>query len=1095
MTRLADAGSRRIIEERLDLNLLVEAGAGSGKTHSLAGRMAAGIVSGRYQVTELAAVTFTRKAAAELRGRFQLALETRLSGAKGKERARVERALADLEHLFAGTIHSFCAHLLRERPVEAGVAPGFTELDDLADEEASQRAWRDYLVRLRGEQSPLLHDLQTARVKARDLDQAFRTVCNFDEVDFPPGDAPEPDLPSARKATDAFLDALRALMPTEPRPGSKCKLLDKARHFGRLLRGAGRANPAGLADAIRCWEKPPDITMKWWAEGREEQLLVRAKVQELVADFQSGVMGPFLSAWRQHVYRLVMTLLMGAREFAREQRRRALALNYGDLLWAAAVLLRRNGEVRAAMQRKYRWLLVDEFQDTDPLQAEVMLLLAADERGGDGVGRDGVVTDPYALRLREGALFVVGDPKQSIYRFRRADIDVYNRVRETITRNGGQVVPLTTSFRARPSLCQWNNEVFGRLLPADATVHQAAFSPLDPNPGWRAKREVQDGERGLLTLTIPADVVKKDVVVNDAGTIASHIRAEIDAGRATADDFLVLTRKKKSLAIYAAALEALHVPVEVSGAGAFGGSTLVQALVDLLRALGDPGDALAIVGVLRGPLFGISDRQLFDHRQAGGFFSIWAGPASDDQAPRPGDAAVNGALDRMGAFLRAARSMPLAGAVERILEETGFLALAASEDGGAGAGDLLHAVDIVREAAEAGGMLFDAAEALEQAAESTDIESVPLEPGRRDVVRVMNLHKAKGLEARVVFLADPLGGARKTADVRIVRTGGRASGYLAIAKEEFEYSRVLIAHPAGWDAHQQAEIAYVEAEESRLLYVAATRAREALVVSRWAGDGGAAGPWRALDGHLADASELEVGPVNAGRRRAAADVTPSARKAAAAARERQYERLTAPSWGVASVTEHRAAAETGDGAAADGAIEAARRVDAGPQFGTLVHDLLEHAAHHPAAARAELERVARWVCLEMPEIEEAIPSAVDAVERLTTSAFWSAVRSGSNVLAEVPFSILIPARRRFADLEPSATPTVLRGVIDLVYRASDGWRILDYKTDVSLAPGETLRDRHAPQLARYAAAWRQVTREEVAASGLVSARTGQVEWD
>src|SRR6185503_13334945 len=134
-SRTIDCASRRSIREDLLTNILVEAGAGSGKTQMLADRMAAGIASGVYRVEHMAAVTFTRKAAAELRGRFHLALETRLEGADPAESVRVRSALGNLERFFAGTIHSFCARLLRERPVESGVSPGFTELDEVQDEE------------------------------------------------------------------------------------------------------------------------------------------------------------------------------------------------------------------------------------------------------------------------------------------------------------------------------------------------------------------------------------------------------------------------------------------------------------------------------------------------------------------------------------------------------------------------------------------------------------------------------------------------------------------------------------------------------------------------------------------------------------------------------------------------------------------------------------------------------------------------------------------------------------------------------------------------------------------------------------------------
>jgi ATP-dependent helicase/nuclease subunit A len=129
-----DQAARDLIRRRLDVNVLVEAGAGSGKTESLAQRMVAGVLEGRYEVQHMAAVTFTRKAAAELRGRFQLTLERALEEEQDAARqARAQNALRHLERLFAGTIHAFCAHLLRERPVEAGVAPGFVELDEIAD--------------------------------------------------------------------------------------------------------------------------------------------------------------------------------------------------------------------------------------------------------------------------------------------------------------------------------------------------------------------------------------------------------------------------------------------------------------------------------------------------------------------------------------------------------------------------------------------------------------------------------------------------------------------------------------------------------------------------------------------------------------------------------------------------------------------------------------------------------------------------------------------------------------------------------------------------------------------------------------------------
>jgi ATP-dependent helicase/nuclease subunit A len=184
-TRSIDQESRRLVREDLLTNILLEAGAGCGKTQMLAERMAAGVASGVYSVEHMAAVTFTRKAASELRGRFHLALEGELakvrnspSASDGEMRAeRILSALSNMERFFGGTIHSFCARLLRERPVESGVSPGFTELDEVQDLELRQRVWRDFVSSRRSAGIPDMVALLEADIRPQDLDSAFATLC------------------------------------------------------------------------------------------------------------------------------------------------------------------------------------------------------------------------------------------------------------------------------------------------------------------------------------------------------------------------------------------------------------------------------------------------------------------------------------------------------------------------------------------------------------------------------------------------------------------------------------------------------------------------------------------------------------------------------------------------------------------------------------------------------------------------------------------------------------------------------------------------------------------------------------------------------
>ena len=1062
MTRrrpVPDQPARDLIRARLDINLLVEAGAGSGKTECLAQRMAAGVLEGRYQVQQMAAVTFTRKAAAELRARFQLTLERTLADERDPaRRQRAQQALRHLERLFAGTIHAFCAHLLRERPVEAGVAPGFGELDEVAELDQRRWAWRDYLDRQRGQGSPALQELLDAGARPVDLDRAFDKVCNYPEVDFPAGDAPRPDPAQARAALERFWAALTALLPGGGPRETTCSVQKRMREFARRLRVASLEEPRVVAELVAEWEGEPRVVQKWWPRGKADKEKVEALFTALHRD---GL--PFLDAWYRYVYRLTLTLLLEGREHAAAARRRAVTLNYNDLLQYAATLLRDNPEVRAALQDKYRWLFVDEFQDTDPIQAEVILLLA---------GAPSAERDWTRVPLRPGALFVVGDPKQSIYRFRRADIDIYQRVRQRIEATGGKVVTLTACFRSVPALCDWVNTAFGKLFPTEPTAHQPGFA------GLQAARDESGPSFGVRAIEVPDTVSGGDAVAAfDAEVIARFIRAHVDARRRTPGDFLVLTRTRKALPIYTRALEALRLPVEVSGGAAFAQSTAVTGLADLLRALTDPDDGPAVVGVLRGPLFGLSDPELFRHRQAGGGFLVTAPDLAEVAGP------VGDALRALRRMYEWTRRLPAPAAVERILEATGLLATTtASSPGGAEAGDLLHAVDRIRQVTEEGGTLADAAEALIEDLSSAEVESVPLEPGRTNVVRVMNLHKAKGLEAPVVFLADPVRGWIDRIDVRVVRDGLSALGYFELSRPKGDYGQTVLGRPAGWKEHQEQERAYIEAEQRRLLYVAATRARDLLVVSRPANAGGRSRPWQMLEPYLAKAPALAVPPVAVPPAPTLPDLSAGARAAAEAAREARLETLRAPSWQVESVTGTAHRAGPYGHPLQEGKT---REPDTGMAWGSLIHFLLEHAMRGPQRNRAHLERLATWFAFDKPELRRVIPEALDTVERVMAAAFWEEAMAAAERAVEVPFAVRVEAA--------GAVPRLLHGVIDLVFKTADGWTLIDYKTDQLGAGVDQLAAHYAPQIRAYAEHWSAQVNTPTRA-GLHFVRNGETRW-
>ena len=1139
-----DQPARDRIEREFHRNFLVEAGAGSGKTHSLARRMAAGIAAGAWQVEHMAAVTFTRKAAAELRARFQMALEEWVgAGPAGPggvplraptppERARAETALRSIERLFAGTIHAFCARLLRERPVEARIAPGFVELDEVEDLRRRKQAWRDYVARARALASPVMLELQRAGVRPQELDRAFAVVCEHQDVDFPAGDGARPDVDAAWDALDAFWRKLVKLVPATPDPEQKCPALHLADEFGGRFDYARRwkRQPATLAEFLNDWKRAR-VTQKWWdGAGAEAKALVDA--------FRADTAEPFVAAWRRYVYRLAITLLVDARAFYAEQRRRANVVNYVDLLAITARLLRQDPRVCRALRQKYRWFFIDEFQDTDPIQAEIFLRLAADPPDDE---RHTTSPDPFMAGLRPGALFVVGDPKQSIYRFRRADIDIYNRVRDRIAATGGELLHLTSNWRSLPGVCALANTVFSGLLPATATRESPAFERLDPQ---RPESDAPPGPR-VVRLVVPADVDKKNAAAWEADRVARYIRSEVAANRRRFGSFLILTRYRPRLAVFAEALDRLGIPLEVSGAGRFGGSEQVEALSVLLASLADPLDGAALGGVLRGPLFGLSDPDLHAFRVAGGRFELTAPLVAADadrlvEVERGGERAarladeldrrfgpVLPAIRRLREWRHLLRRLPIPAAVDHLLDDSGWLALAATSAGGARAGDLLQAVDYVRQVVESGGGLAQAAAALiEDDDVATEVETLPLEPGRRDVVRLMNLHKAKGLEADVVFLADPAHGKPFGVDVRIVRESERAVGYLKVERApEGKPWRMVLGEPQDWDEHARREQAYRDAEITRLLYVAATRARDLLVVGQWAAptSKGAAQneAWGAFDSFLATA-EILPEPVDVPAVPPPLHhVSREAREQAARRRDGEHRNARQATWEVWPVTREHAVLRTRaarvreamDGIEAGGApaptadqpLEAApglafdtagARADAGAAWGSLIHGLLEHAMRHRQATRADLERLARWLTVETPDLRPLIAGALDVVEGVARARFWSEASTREHHI-EVPFALMVPDGRDEGRAGEgggtSGLPRLVRGVIDLVYRLDGGWRIVDYKTDRT-DEAAALAERHAAQLGAYVSAWTRLSGEGDIRAGVYGIRKGAMEW-
>ncbi|MDP7017591.1 MAG: UvrD-helicase domain-containing protein, partial [Pirellulaceae bacterium] len=1076
-----DQHERDKIASDLDRNLLVEAAAGTGKTTCLISRMVSLLRRDKCSIGTLAAVTFTRKAAAELRSRFQLALERAVECSAGDERDRLNDALAHIERCFVGTIHSFCARLLRERPVEAGVDVGFVELDEEFDKQLRRHAWSEHVAALIAGDDPLLPELEQLglRINATtrrsnsivsDLDElglepaelgpAFIQFAEYPDVDDWPSDAPSlPDLEPARVQLIEYIDHMRSLeLPADP---GNDELMPKYKLLGRISRQVDLDQPAQLMELLEYFEGSFKIVQKNWPGAKEQALAEKARWLE----FADNVAKPLLLTWRQIRYEAVIRILRPAREVYDRLRRERNGLNFQDLLMRSADLLRANAAVRNYFSKRFTHLLVDEFQDTDPIQAEVMLLLTASDCAENNWAN---------CRPRPGSLFVVGDPKQSIYRFRRADILTYAKVRSIIESAGGAVVPLAANFRSRRPVVDWVNSTFSNIFPADNTDHSPADRPLAHGPELQAG----DDRARIEKLIAPGSLRTYDAVAeHEADTIARTIcqmvrerwlversQRELDHGvpaYAQPGDFLLIARAKTRLTIYARKLQQYGVPSLVTGGSLLNQVPELELLQVCVAAADRTDDPIALVAALRSELFGVADTTLYEFRRRGGRFSLYA--PMPDGLPDDDAQQLAAAFEQLQTYARWLRRIPASAAVERIAGDLGLVARAcAAKQGQANAGSLLKAIELLRRA-DGPLTIGDLTAAIERlVSQDEKHDGISVRPPATSPARVMNLHQCKGLESPFVFLIDP--SRRKSTfdiDMHIDRSTERARGYLAVyGPRRRKYGRrPLLAQPANWDEFAEREQRFLDAEESRLLYVATTRAAERLVVSQRSGDANEkTNPWKELAGDLETVAEMaEPDDVPAAGPAPPVVVDPETWGRAANEIEDRWNRSAAASYNVRAIK----ATALSDGPKPRGSERG------GAEWGEVMHSLLEAAMKNPAAnlpalAAASLETV------DLPLTLTDV--AVDTVRRVLQSEIWRRACRSPRCFTEVPLALPVAV----AD-EPVGAPTIARGVIDLVFREDSGWIIVDYKSErVDARQIPDLVSFYQPQVDAYADAWRTI---------------------
>ena len=639
---------RHRIEHDLGSTLFVEAGAGSGKTTALVGRVVALITSGTVELRQVAAITFTEKAGAELRDRVRRALQEK-AAAGGPEAERCRVALAQLDGAAIGTLHSFAQRLLSEHPVEARLPPRVEVLDEVSSAVAFDRRWTRILDQLLEDPELertilLLHAANVDPGKLRSLALAFERSWDLVEDLVPDQCADPPRVADLMPKIHAELGALAEL-------SGQCidqtdKLLLAVHEFGQfaeVLTAAG-ADDLDLLEALGGlpgYRKNSGKAPSW--RGCKDAVLAQLAV---VVETVEAVRRTVLDGC---AHRLGTALRAKTLEAA-EQRRAAGTLEFHDLLVLARKVLRdpqQGPVVRAALHERYQRLLLDEFQDTDPIQIELAVRIAAlDPLEADAPRWADVEVEP-------GRLFVVGDPKQSIYRFRRADISVFMAARERFAPAPEGAVELTANFRTVAPVIDWVNATFRTLLeePADTEVpypSQPAYIDLQPQ---RPVGGVGAPVAVIGTEPHPygsgADTVRsaesRDVANVIIGALGDGwvVREGDDGWRpCRLGDITILVPARTSLPFLEDALEAAHIPYRAESSSLVYATRAVRDLLMVLRAADDPTDHLRIVSALRTPLLGCGDDDLFRHKVLEG--RTWS--YNTPTPPDPADGIVSAGL-------------------------------------------------------------------------------------------------------------------------------------------------------------------------------------------------------------------------------------------------------------------------------------------------------------------------------------------------------------------------------------------------------------------------------------------------------------------
>ncbi|MFU8826712.1 MAG: UvrD-helicase domain-containing protein [Brevefilum sp.] len=1063
-------------------DVVVTAGAGSGKTSTLVARYTSLLAEG-IPPRRIAAITFSIKAAREMRFRVRDKLfQLQQSATSDPERQAWVQLSAQMDAARISTIHSLCAEILRAHPAEAGIDPRFEIVDESLSAALRVQAVEDTLKALVEEAyfAPLLKHINTYEITEM-LKQLLNQRLIASDVFHLQVD--HLSLIKEQLHVRLNLPAIKDKMDELDGMSQRELVTDGGDKLARMV-----------AELLEVWEQAQralaegDLFMSIDALFRARRTLmdgrvgkrdswVKAQVSELRDNFDQLVNpitggaksdDPQPSPETEALFSDLLPRLRKAFETLCQTYQNLLetrqALDFDDLEQGALQLLQ-DEEIRTRWQNELDAILVDEFQDTNRRQQDII----------------------EALTGPSGRLFIVGDMRQSIYRFRQADVTVFKYVQDRIRAEGGQIIDLPLTYRAHEPLLEATSDLLSPVIGTQPDPTRDYYVPFTSMEAHH-KQPPEGLQKPYVEFVFGAGEDAETARPTAARALAIRLLQLMEEGQIkTWDEVALLFRASTGYADYEEALEEAGIPfVTVAGRG-FYDRPEIRDLINILRALADPSDDLAFAGLLRSPAFGLSDAALYRLRQTG--LPYWQALQGDLSCIEAEDQARAGkTLEVVSQLMPQVDRIPVAELLSQIVTTTQYRAILATADVKEGAED----------ASSTGGRLWRNLDKLLSDALASEELSVRNylemletlnDAGAREgeasaeaqgAVQLMTVHKSKGLEFNVVVLA---AASRQT----------RSSSELAYLFEEFGVAFKLDPPAMLYNLAKALDKDQNDMEQLRLLYVALTRAKHKLIISGHATpnkDGDLVfGAWAKelvekaglvpQDLHQAGAEPFEHltdnhYPVRVWCLQDGHPLTGITLPAPAKVDLQKsdlrplYKPLEAPKSDPAHGDEKEASIDPLHWRATGMDEELKGRV-----LGKLVHKALHRWCFpgEPHLNRLLKDEALREGLVSQYQLEHAIHQAVVLLERLRQHPLWTRVDTASERYSELPYAIQFGARME-------------SGYVDLLYHDGNGWQIVDFKTDEIFTVGrrEDLICKYTPQVQRYQRAVRQLLGVEAKAS-------------